>query len=129
MAVFRPFRGCRYVPQVAGSLDNLLCPPYDMIGPALKESLQSLSPYNAVHLEGGEQPDPVNPEAGYQRAASLFREWLENGALRQEDVRLLLPDAPYLSGPGGTEATAGPFRRYPGGRVRRGVGAAPRVHP
>ncbi len=86
MAVFRPFRGCRYVPQVAGSLDDLLCPPYDMIGPALKESLQGLSPYNAVHLEGGEQPDPLNPQAGYQRAASLFRQWLENGALRQEDV-------------------------------------------
>ena len=86
MAVFRPFRGCRYVPQVAGSLDDLLCPPYDMIGPALKESLQAISPYNAVHLEGGEQPDPVNPQAGYRRAASLFREWLENGALRQEDV-------------------------------------------
>ena len=86
MAVFRPFRGCRYVPQVAGSLDSLLCPPYDMIGPNLKQSLQSLSPYNAVHLEGGEQPDPVNPQAGYQQAASLFREWLENGVLRQEEV-------------------------------------------
>ncbi len=86
MAVFRPFRGCRYVPQIAGSLDDLLCPPYDMIGPALKESLQELSPYNAVHLEGGEQPDPVNPEAGYRQAASQFRGWLENGVLRQEDV-------------------------------------------
>ena len=86
MAVFRPFRGCRYVPQVAGSLDSLLCPPYDMISPALKENLQSLNPYNAVHLEGGEQPDPVNPEAGYRRAASLFREWLENGVLRQDAV-------------------------------------------
>ena len=86
MAVFRPFRGCRYVPQVAGSLDHLLCPPYDMIGPSLKETLQKLSPHNAVHLEGGEQPDPVNPEAGYRQAASLFREWLENGVLRQEDV-------------------------------------------
>jgi uncharacterized protein (DUF1015 family) len=86
MAVFRPFRGCRYVPQVAGRLDDLLCPPYDMIRPALKESLQALSPYNAVHLEGGEQPDPVNPEAGYRQAASRFRQWLESGVLRQEDV-------------------------------------------
>ena len=86
MAVFRPFRGCRYVPQVAGNLDDLLCPPYDMISPALKESLQGLSPHNAVHLEGGEQPDPVNPEAGYRQAASRFRQWLEMGALRQEDV-------------------------------------------
>ena len=85
MAVFRPFRGCRYVPEVAGSLAGLLCPPYDMIGTELKNSLQQLSPYNAVHLEGGEQPDPVDPEAGYRRAASLFRDWLESGVLRQED--------------------------------------------
>ncbi len=84
MAVFRPFRGCRYVPEVAGSLDALLCPPYDMIGPELKDSLQRNSPHNAVHLEGGEQPDPVEPETGYRRAARLFREWLEQGVLRQE---------------------------------------------
>ena len=84
MAVFRPFRGCRFVPDVAGSLDGLLCPPYDMIGAPLKESLQDLSPYNAVHLEGGEQPDPVDPEGGYRRAAAQFRQWLEQGVLRQE---------------------------------------------
>lgn len=86
MAVFRPFRGCRYVPQSAGDLADLLCPPYDMIGAALKESLQELSPYNAVHLEGGEQPDPVHPEAGYRRAASLFRQWLKDGVLQQEEA-------------------------------------------
>ncbi len=86
MAVFRPFRGCRYVPQVAGNLADLLCPPYDMIGARLKEALQARSPYNAVHLEGGEQPDPVDPEGGYRRAASLFLQWLESGALRQEET-------------------------------------------
>ncbi|MFQ6030530.1 MAG: DUF1015 domain-containing protein, partial [Dehalococcoidia bacterium] len=84
MAVFRPFRGCRYNEEVVGDLASVLCPPYDMIGPELKESLQRLSPYNAVHLEGGEQPDPVDPEAGYQQAAALFREWLETGVLRRE---------------------------------------------
>lgn len=84
MAVVRPFRGCRYDPQTAGSLSALLCPPYDMIGPALKDSLQRLNPYNAVHLEGGEQPDPVNPEAGYRQAAARFQEWLARGLLRQD---------------------------------------------
>ena len=86
MAVVRPFRGCRYAPQVAGSLSDLLCPPYDMIGPDLKAALQLRSPYNAVHLEGGEQPDPVNPEAGYRQAADSFRAWLDRGVLDQEDV-------------------------------------------
>ena len=84
MAVVRPFRGCRYDLAAAGSLSDLLCPPYDMIGPGLKDSLQRLSPYNAVHLEGGEQPDPVNPDAGYQQAAALFQQWLAQGTLRQE---------------------------------------------
>ena len=85
MTVFRPFRACRYDPQAAGSISDVLCPPYDMIGPALKDSLQRLSPYNAVHLEGGEQPDPVNPEAGYRQAAARFQQWLAQGVLRQEE--------------------------------------------
>ena len=84
MAVVRPFRGCRYNPAVVGDLGSVLCPPYDMIDSELKESLQRLSPYNAVHLEGGEQPDPVNPAAGYQQAAALFRQWLAAGVLRRE---------------------------------------------
>ena len=89
MAVFRPFRGCRFdVPAAGnpGNLADLLCPPYDMIGQGLKDSLQRLSPYNAVHLEGGEQPDPVDPEAGYRQAAALFQQWLATGVLRQEDT-------------------------------------------
>ena len=84
MVVFRPFRGCRYDPQVVGDMAAILCPPYDIIGPELKESLKGRSPYNAVHLEGGEQPDPVNPEASYRQAAALFREWLSQGVLRRE---------------------------------------------
>ena len=84
MAVVRPFRGCRYDSSVAGEAASLLCPPYDMIGPELKQRLESLSPFNAVHLEGGEQPDPVNPEAGYRQAAGLFQDWLASGALRRE---------------------------------------------
>ena len=85
MTVLRPFRGCRYDPAALdGGLAAVLCPPYDMIGPELKARLQSRSPYNAVHLEGGEQPDPVNPEAGYRQAAALFAEWLAAGILRPE---------------------------------------------
>ncbi|MDE2683469.1 MAG: DUF1015 domain-containing protein [Chloroflexota bacterium] len=85
MAILRPFRGCRFDPTVVGSLSDVICPPYDMIGPELKAELQDRSPHNAVHLEGGEQPDPVDPQAGYQQAARLFRQWLSDGALRQDD--------------------------------------------
>lgn len=85
MAVIKPFRGCRFNPDAVGSLSAVVCPPYDMIGPRLKAELQQRSPYNAVHLEGGEQPDPEAPEAGYRQAASLLRQWLAAGVLRQDD--------------------------------------------
>ena len=84
MVVFRPFRGCRYNPDVVGDMATILCPPYDIIGPELKESLKSRSPYNAVHLEGGEQPDPVAPEESYRQAAALFRKWLGQGVLKRD---------------------------------------------
>ena len=85
MAIIKPFRGCRFDPGVVGNLSDVICPPYDMIGPELKADLQGRSQYNAVHLEGGEQPDPVDPQAGYQQAAHLFRQWLTDGALQQEE--------------------------------------------
>ena len=85
MATIKPFRGCRFDSTVVGNISDVICPPYDMIGPELKTELQARSPYNAVHLEGGEQPDPVDPQAGYRQAARLFRQWLSDGALQQDD--------------------------------------------
>ena len=89
MATIRPFRGCRYDPNAVGNLSSVICPPYDMIGPQLKTELQQRSPYNAVHLEGGEQPDPVDPQAGYQQAAGLFQRWLTDGVLGRDDAASL----------------------------------------
>ena len=86
MVDFRPIHGCRFDPDVVGSMASILCPPYDMIGPDLEQTLQQLSPYNAVHLEGGEQPDPADPESSYLEAAGLFRRWLEQGVLKRDDT-------------------------------------------
>ena len=86
MVDFRPIHGCRFDPDVVGSMASILCPPYDMIGPDLQQTLQQLSPYNAVHLEGGEQPDPADPESSYPEAAGLFRQWLEQGVLKPDDA-------------------------------------------
>ncbi len=85
MVDFRPIHGCRFDPDVVGSMASILCPPYDMIGPDLKQRLQQLSPHNAVHLEGGEQPDPSDPEGSYPAAAGLFRQWLDQGVLKPDD--------------------------------------------
>ena len=86
MATIKPFRGIRYAPQAVGALSGVICPPYDMIGRALKAELRQRSPYNAVHLEGGEQPDPTDPQAGYQNAARLYQQWRAAGILQQDDA-------------------------------------------
>lgn len=86
MATIKPFRGIRYAPEAAGALSEVICPPYDMIGSDLKAELRQRSPYNAVHLEGGEQPDPTDPHAGYRNAARLYQQWRAAGILQQDDA-------------------------------------------
>jgi uncharacterized protein (DUF1015 family) len=72
VAVVRPFRALRYDPAVAGPLETLVAPPYDVIGAEEREQLQELSPYNIVHL--------TLPDSEQQAAASLA-EWREQGVL------------------------------------------------
>ena len=85
MVLFLPFRGWRYNPEVAGDLASVLCPPYDLIGEELQESLARQSPYNAVHLEGAERPDWQAPaHRRYAQAADLFDEWRRQGVLRRD---------------------------------------------
>ena len=85
MVRFRPFRGWRYNPEVVGDLATVLCPPYDLIGRELEESLARQSPYNAVHLEGAEQPDWQQPaHLRYAQAAGLFQQWRSLDVLRRD---------------------------------------------
>ncbi len=85
MVDFRPFRGWRYDPQVVGDLADVICPPYDLISPELEESLRRRSPYNVVHLEGGEAPRRTAPQDDpYARAAALFAQWQRQGVLRRD---------------------------------------------
>ena len=72
MAVVRPFRALRYDPAVAGGLESLVAPPYDVIQPEQREALLGRSPYNVVHL--------TLPDSDDDAAASLA-EWREQGVL------------------------------------------------
>ncbi len=72
MAVVRPFRALRYDPAVAGGLESLVAPPYDVIQPEQREELLRQSPYNVVHL--------TLPDSEEEAAASLA-EWREQGLL------------------------------------------------
>jgi uncharacterized protein (DUF1015 family) len=72
VAVVRPFRPLRYDEAVAGPLDSLVAPPYDVIGPEQRKALLGQSSYNVVHL--------TLPDSEEEAAASLA-EWRERGVL------------------------------------------------
>ena len=72
MAVVRPFRALRYDPAVAGRLDSLVAPPYDVIGPEQRQVLAGQVEHNVVQLTL-----PDSEEA----AAANLAEWQKQGVL------------------------------------------------
>jgi uncharacterized protein (DUF1015 family) len=74
----RPFRALRYDPAVAGPLERLVAPPYDVISEDARAAYLARSPYNVVHL--------TLPETPEQAAADLAR-WRREGALVEDAER------------------------------------------
>ena len=74
MADVRPFRALRYG-EAAGDLDHLVCPPYDVIDDAERQSLLEASPNNAVRLE--------LPELSYDLVGALIDGWEASGILER----------------------------------------------
>jgi uncharacterized protein (DUF1015 family) len=74
MAAAQPFRAVRYS-GAAGSLADLVAPPYDAVAPEEREELRTRSPYNVVHLT---LPDSA------EKAGELYREWLSEGIVARE---------------------------------------------
>ena len=108
VAVVKPIRAVRYDESVAGPLEQLVAPPYDVIDEAEREELLARSPFNVVHLTLPED------EAD---AARLWREWLSDGVLvRDQEPSFWALEQQYV-GPDGVE------------RTRRGLVAALRVEP
>jgi uncharacterized protein (DUF1015 family) len=108
MAVVKPFRAARYDESVAGPLDTLVAPPYDVIDERLRDELMARSPLNVVHLT---LPDD---EADAER---LWGEWQSDGAVvwdEEPSFRALEQD--YV-GPDGVR------------RTRRGLFASLRPEP
>ena len=82
MPEVRPFTGLLYDPVVAGPLDGLTAPPYDLISPEDQSRLYRASPYNVVRLDLGK--DKVGDSASedkYTRAASYLSDWRSQGVL------------------------------------------------
>jgi uncharacterized protein (DUF1015 family) len=95
MPRFEPFAGLRYSPSHIRSLDDVVCPPYDVINESQREALVRRSPYNVVRLELPEGP------AAYREAATLLDAWRDGGVLFREHPPAFYGYRMSFQGPGG----------------------------
>jgi uncharacterized protein (DUF1015 family) len=91
VAVVKPFRALRYDEALAGPLEDLVAPPYDVISEELRAELQARSPYNVVHLT---LPDSE------EEAARDLEEWRSSGVLVEEPPAVWALEQDYV-GPDG----------------------------
>jgi uncharacterized protein (DUF1015 family) len=91
----RPFRALRFDPAVAGDLDSLVAPPYDVISETARREYLARSPYNIVHL--------TLPDSDEQAARDLG-DWRDAGVLRTEAPRYWWIAQDY-TGPDGVART------------------------
>lgn len=102
MPRFEPFRGLRYDPG-AVRLDQVIAPPYDVIGSAERATLAHRSPTNSVRVELPE-PDLHRGLDRYQVAAELFASWIAREIVVPDPVpafypyRMISPDGRASTG-------------------------------
>lgn len=80
MAEIRPFRALRFT-EKAGRIEELTCPPYDIISESQRLAYLQRNPHNIIRLELPR--DGADP---YAEAGETLRRWLEEDILRQDEV-------------------------------------------
>lgn len=77
MANIKPFKAITYSRELFKNINNLICPPYDVISSQESEFYRTLNKYNIINLE---LPPGNNP---YQNAKNTLANWLNNRILIQ----------------------------------------------
>jgi uncharacterized protein (DUF1015 family) len=84
MADIHPFRAFRYDPERV-SLAQVVTQPYDKITRAMQDGYYAASPHNLVRIILGRREEHDNAVNNvYSRAAGDFRDWRQQGILRQD---------------------------------------------
>jgi uncharacterized protein (DUF1015 family) len=78
MARFEAFRATTYDPGLVRA-DDVIAPPYDVVGPVERATLAARSPYNAIHVELPVAEAGADP---YTHAGRLFAAWHEEKVVR-----------------------------------------------
>jgi uncharacterized protein (DUF1015 family) len=121
MAEIRPLHALRYDLSVAGGLERLVAPPYDVIDAQQRAALAAQSPYNIVALD---LPEATGGNDPYEAAGALMADWQQQGILTHDDEGALWAHTQDYVGPDGVERTRRGFfcavriEEYGPGRVR-----------
>jgi uncharacterized protein (DUF1015 family) len=119
MADVQPLRALHYDPAIAGPLQDVVAPPYDVIDSEQRAALIERSANNviAVDLPKGE-PDP------YAAAREQFERWQEHGVIVRDEQPAIWAHTQDYTGPDGQRRTRRGFfcrvriEGYGPGRVR-----------
>jgi uncharacterized protein (DUF1015 family) len=99
---FEPFQGLRYN-RGSVRLDQVIAPPYDVIGPSERSTLAHRSPYNSVRIELPEA-DLQHGIDRYRVAADLLATWIAEDVVVPDlepafyPYRMTLPDGRATTG-------------------------------
>ncbi len=79
MAEIRAFKALRFDTEKAGMIEELVCPPYDIISEKQRQEYLYRNPNNIIRLElpKGEEP--------YKTAGEVLKKWLDSGVLKRDD--------------------------------------------
>jgi uncharacterized protein (DUF1015 family) len=109
MADVRPIHATHYDLGVAGSLQDVAAPPYDVIDAGMRAELLQRSPYNAVAIDlpkpYGETGPQQTEDDPYERARRTMDEWREAGALLTDSEPAIWAMTQDYTGPDGTART------------------------
>ncbi len=104
MAEIRAFHALRYDLEKAGRIEELTCPPYDIISEEQREEFLARNPRNVIRLELPKGEDP------YGEAARTLNQWMEEGILKTDmDPGLYIYEQEFL-----TQVDKGETRRLRG---------------
>lgn len=122
MAEILPLTALHYDPAVAGPLQQLVAPPYDVIDAADRAALVAGSSRNVVELDLPEPP--TASEDRYEHAAALLDQWRADGTLVHDETPAIWALTQDYTAPGGRRHTRSGFlcrvrvEEYGAGRIR-----------
>lgn len=82
MTKIKAFKAVVYNPEKIKDFNQVVCPPYDVISPSAQERYLERSAHNFIHILLAK--DSAS-EDRYSRAGSIFRDWLKEKVLIQDE--------------------------------------------